>query len=369
MGIHMGRKPARALLILAAFALLAGLSIAEYMSRHGIAPSTSEMKHSYVALFLASFRYYLAWAIVAPGIVWLSRRVPLATVRWRRALAFHLMIPILGSVPFLVLAIVIAAAAGQGLPPLDYLRAHWWRIALMLVAAVLPVYWLILGAATALLMYREREASQLHAIELQRSLEAAELAALQMKLHPHFLFNALNTVACLALAGDTEGVGQVIDHLGALLRRSMETSGRQLVTIDEELALLDEHLAIEEIRFKDHLHVVRRIDAASRNALVPNLILEPLVENALAHGVSRRLGAGLLEISVQRNGSYLNIAVRDDGPGLPPGWGLATHAKQGLKNVMQRLQALYAASFGFEIVNTAAGGAVAELRLPFRELG
>ena len=365
----MGQKSARALLIIAAFALLAGLSIAEYLSRQGVPSSKPGVKISYLILFWASLRYYVTWAMVAPGIFWLSRRVPLATRRWRRALVFHLIVPIVGSVPFLVLAIMIAAVFGGGLPPLDYLFAHWWRIAVLLVAAVVPVYWLILGAATALHVYRDREANQLHAIELQRSLEAAELDALQMKLNPHFLFNALNTVACLALAGETEAVGQVIDRLGTLLRLSMETSGRQLVTMHEELTLLDEHLAIEEIRFKDRLRVVRRVDPCCHNALVPNLILEPLVENAIAHGLSQRLEASLLEISARRDGPYLRIAVRDDGPGLPPGWRFATHARQGLKNVRQRLEALYAASFGFDITNSATGGAVAELRLPFRELG
>jgi LytS/YehU family sensor histidine kinase len=145
----------------------------------------------------------------------------------------------------------------------------------------------------------------------------------------------------------------------------METSGRQLVTLEEELALVDEHLAIEEIRFKDRLHVIRRIDPASRRALVPNLILQPLVENAIAHGLSQRLDASLLEISARQDGPHLRVAVRDDGPGLPPGWRLATGARGGLRNVMERLQALYGGAFRLDIENSATGGTVAELRLPF----
>jgi LytS/YehU family sensor histidine kinase len=235
----------------------------------------------------------------------------------------------------------------------------------MLVLAVLPVYWLVLGAGTALQIYRDRKASQIHAIELRRLLEAAELDALRMKLHPHFLFNTLNTIACLARDGETEAVGQVIEHLGTLLRLSMDTSGRQLVTLEEELALLDEQLAIEEIRFRDRLRVIRRVEPASRGALVPNLILQPLVENAIAHGLSQRLDASLLEISARRDGPDLRVVIRDDGPGLPPGWRFATHARRGLRNVAERLQALYAASFHLDIVNSATGGAIADLRLPF----
>jgi len=362
----MGRKPARGLLIVAVFGLLAGLSITQAYFWQGVASPPPAAKNP-VDIFWAGFRYYLAWVIVTPGILWLSRRVPLATRRWRRALVFHLLVPVAGSAPFFILNVMLSAAAGHGLPPLGYLVSEWWRILLMLILTVLPVYWLLLGAGTALQVYRDREASRIRAAELRRSLEAAELDALRMKLHPHFLFNTLNTIACLARAGETEAVGQVIERLGTLLRLSMETSGRQLVTLEEELAFVDEHLAIEEIRFKDRLHVIRRVEPASRKALVPNLILQPLVENAIAHGLSQRLDATLLEISARRDGPYLRIVVRDDGPGLPPGWRFATNARRGLRNVVERLQALYAASFRLDIGNSATGGAVAELRLPFSE--
>jgi len=363
----MSRKPARGLLIVAAFGLLAGLSITEnYVSRHGLASPPPAAK-SLADLFWSGFLYYLAWVIVTPGILWLSRRVPLATRQWRRAFVFHLLVPVVGTPPFFILVVMLNAAAGHGLPSLGYLVSDGWRILLMVILTVLPVYWLVLGAGTALQVYRDRKASQIRAVELQRLLEAAELDALRMKLHPDFLFNTLNTIACLARAGETEAVGQVIEHLGTLLRLSMETSGRQLVTLDEELALLDEHLAIEEIRFKDRLHVIRRVEPASREALVPNLILQPLVENAIAHGLSQRLDASLLEISARRDGPYLRIVVRDDGPGLPPGWRFATDARRGLRNVVERLEALYTASFQLDIVNSATGGAVADLRLPFSQ--
>jgi len=361
----MGRKPARALLIVAVFALLAGVSIAEnYVARQEYGgqpvPATAT-----AVLFWASFRYYLAWAIVTPGILWLGRRVPLTTRPWLRPVAFHFLVPLAGSVPFFVLAIALSVLAGHRLPPADYFAAHWSQILVMVVATVLPIYWLILGAGTAIQVYRDREAHRLQAAELGRSLETARLDALRMNLHPHFLFNTLNAIASLARAGDTRGVELVIEHLGTLLRLSMETSGRQMVTLDEELALLDEQLAIEEIRFHDRLRVTRRIDPSARGAAVPSLILQPLVENAIAHGLSQRLEAGLLEISARREGPNLHVAIRDDGPGLPPGWRLATGAKRGLRNVMERLQALYGSSFQFDVGNSATGGAVVALSLPF----
>jgi two-component system, LytTR family, sensor kinase len=363
----MSRRLARGLLIVAVFSLLAGLSITgSYLAAHGLASPPSAAKLD--LLFWSSFRYYLAWVMVTPGILWLSRRVPLTGRRWQRALVFHLLVPVLGSAPFYALTLVLGAVFGRGVPSVDFLAAFWWRILIMEIVAVAPVYWLVLGAATALQLYRDREANQLQAIELQRSLTSAQLDAMRMKLHPHFLFNTLNAVASLARAGEMDGVGRVVEHLGTLLRLSMETSGRQLVTLEEELALVDEHLAIEEIRFKDRLHVIRRIDPASRQALVPNLILQPLVENAIVHGLSQRLDASLLEISARQDGPDLRVAVRDDGPGLPPGWRLATGGRAGLKNVIERLRALYGGGFRFDVENSATGGTIAELTLPFESV-
>jgi two-component system LytT family sensor kinase len=188
-----------------------------------------------------------------------------------------------------------------------------------------------------------------------------------MRLQPHFLFNALNAIASFARLGETEAVFRVVDHLGTLLRLSMETSGRQFVTLDEELALVDEYLAIEEIRFGDRLRVVRRIAPETRGALVPNLILQPLVENALVHGLSRRVEAGLLEVATRRDGGALRIAVRDDGPGLPAGWSLASNAGAGLKNVLDRIHGLFPEAGGFKLENGATGGAVALLSVPFAD--
>ncbi len=190
-----------------------------------------------------------------------------------------------------------------------------------------------------------------------------------MKLQPHFLFNTLNAIQSLAAEGEHEAVVRVVEHLGTLLRLSMETSGRQFVTLDEELALLDSYLAIEEIRFKDRLRIVRRIAPDTRSALVPNLILQPLVENAIVHGLARRLDATLLEIAARRDGPNLRIAVRDDGPGLPVGWNLEANAGTGLKNVSDRMHGLFPGTSRFVMENGATGGAIALLSVPFADAG
>jgi two-component system LytT family sensor kinase len=365
-GIAMKPKLVRAQLIVAVFALLALLSITgHYFAAAGMVPPPPKTYDEFGLVLLTSFRHYLTWAILTPGILWLGRRIPLTRGRWRRPLLFHLVAPLAGGWLFFVVRILVGAATGTGLPSWGFLSSSWWTIVINNAVGVPPIYWLLVGSGAALRFYRDVEARQLRASELRRSLATAQLDALRMKLQPHFLFNTLNAISCLAEAGDTEGVIRVVERLGNLLRMSMETDGRQMVTLDDELALLDEYLGIEEVRFKDQLHIVRRVDPDVRHALVPSLILQPLVENAVTHGLARRLGSGLLEIAARRDGSELSIAVRDDGPGLPPGWTLTAGAGRGLRNVIERLRALYSGASRFEVTNGATGGAVALMRLPF----
>jgi len=362
----MKQKIVRALLVVTVFVLLALLSAsATYFTSVGKTLPPPSASQEFSSNLLSGLRYYLAWAMLTPGIFWLGRKVPLTRGRLRWALLFHLVVPVVGGWLFFVARLIVNAAFGMGTPPLQLLASNWWSIVVIHGVGTPPIYWLLVGSDAALRLYRDFEARQVQAAELRRSLATAQLDALRMKLQPHFLFNTLNAISCLADEGDTDAVMRVVERLGNLLRLSMETSGRQMVTLDEELALLDEYLGIEEIRFKDRLHVVRRVDPDTRHALVPSLILQPLVENAVTHGLAQRLGASLLEIAVRREGEQLSIAVRDDGPGLPPGWTWRTGAGRGLRNVVERLKALYAGASRFEVCNGATGGAVALMRIPF----
>jgi len=187
-----------------------------------------------------------------------------------------------------------------------------------------------------------------------------------MKLQPHFLFNTLNSIRFLALERDSTAVVTTVERLANLLRASM-ASGSQLVPLEQELALADEYLAIEQMRFGERLRIVRRVEPAVRRARVPSLVLQPIVENSIKHAFSRRLDASCLEIAAVRDGDTLRLAVSDDGPGLPPGWDLATSCGRGLRNVIERLDALYRDSWSLAVGGGALGGTVAELRIPYSE--
>jgi signal transduction histidine kinase len=363
--LAMQPKLVRALVVVTAFALLALLSASAELVVSAEGPSKGPNTSGFGIMLWGSFLHYLSWAVLAPGILWLGRKVPISRDRWLGPLLFHLVVPIAGGWLFFAVRMLVNTVFGQSLPPWEFLAQAWPSIFAMHALVVPPFYWLLIGGGAGLRFYRDAEARHVRAADLRRSLAVAELDALRMKLQPHFLFNTLNAISCLAGEGDTDAVMRVVERLGNLLRLSMETGGRQMVTLDEELALLDEYLAIEEIRFKDRLRIVRRIDPEARTALVPSLILQPLVENAVTHGLARRLDASLLEIAARHEGAELSIAVRDDGPGLPAGWALKTAAGQGLRNVMERLQALYGTASRFEVSNGTTGGAVALMRFPF----
>jgi len=331
-------------------------------------PGGSSQRPVLTRVFLNQFRNHVAWALVMPGILYLARRVPLLGRHRARALLFHAAVPVACGLPFFFFRFLVNRAFGVPFPIWSSLKGvPWGLIWVMQAVTAMPVYWLLVGLGTLVQFSREREMNRVAETELRHSLAVAQHDALKMKLQPHFLFNALNAIASLARVGETGAVVRMVEHLGTLLRLSMETSARQFVTLDQELALVDAYLAIEEIRFGDRLRVVRRIAPDVRHALVPNLILQPLVENALAHGLSRRLDASLLEVAARRDGSLLRIAVRDDGPGLPPTWSLAADAGAGLKNVTDRIQGLFPGNGGFRMENGATGGAVALLSLPFAD--
>jgi signal transduction histidine kinase len=367
----MKPRLARGLLVLGAFSLVGALSASvDYLASTSVSPppAAHSPNPGFWLLFGKRFNYYLAWAAVTPGILWLARRVPFTRRRWWRPVSFHLLVAIAGSGPFFCLRLLIALVLGSPQPHWDQLAAMWARILTVEPLLVIPVYALLLGLSAALQSQRDYQAKQLRAIQLQQSLAAAQLDALRTTLQPHFLFNALGAIGALARSGETDAVVRVVEHLGRLLRLSMETGGREFVTVDEEMTLLDEYLSVERIRSRDRLQIFRRIDPRARKALVPNLILQPLVENALVHGLSRER-ASLLEIVASADDGELRLAVRDDGPGLPAGWTSASAAGRGLKNVADRLRALYPGHHQFSVRAGETGGVIAEVRVPLTEAG
>jgi two-component system LytT family sensor kinase len=313
--------------------------------------------------------YYAMWAVLTPFIFFLARRVRFSRERWLPPLAFHTAASVVVAVAAPVsLAIVFGGLVlGRGYPTFDeVLSPFWTTYAVYRAIADTSLYWVILAAGTVLRAYDDSQARRLEAADLERSLVSAQVEVLKMKLQPHFLFNTLNSVRFLALENDSAAVVTTVERLANLLRASMKT-GSQLVPLEEEMSLVDEYLAIEQMRIGDRLRIVRRIDPAVRQARVPGLVLQPIVENSIKHAFSQRLDASRLEIAALRDGDALRLVVADDGPGLPPGWDLASGCGRGLTNVIERLNALYGNTWSLTVRAGDVGGTVVEVGIPYSE--
>lgn len=224
---------------------------------------------------------------------------------------------------------------------------------------VIAVAVLIAGfARDALLRLRERET---HAAHLEAQLADARLAALRMQLNPHFLFNTLHAVSAL-VERNPAGVRTMIARLSALLRRVLDGGNRHEIPLREELALVRDYLAIQQVRLGDRLVWVEKIDDDTLDALVPSLVLQPLAENAIGHGIARIEGVGRIVVEARREGGDVILAIHDNGPG--PGE-TTRQGGLGLANTRQRLRALYGDAAAFWLQPDVDGGAVAEVRLPY----
>ena len=205
--------------------------------------------------------------------------------------------------------------------------------------------------------YRERE---VQTARLEAELASARLDALTAQLQPHFLFNTLNSVSTL-MRRDVDAAEEMLSHLGALLHRTLRQGERHEVALSEELEVLAQYLAIMQIRFQDRLVVRTRIGDGLGSAHVPPLVLQPLVENAIRHGISRKPGAGTIEIAAARTGASLEISVRDDGEGVSE-----SAEGIGLSNTRRRLRQLYGDAQSLDLVKLAEGGSCVTLRIPLR---
>jgi two-component system, LytTR family, sensor kinase len=196
---------------------------------------------------------------------------------------------------------------------------------------------------------------------LQRQLTEARLRVLQQQLEPHFLYNTLNAVSGLAQDGNVSGTVRTLTLLGDLLRKTLRRE-EQLVTIAEELELMELYLAIQRIRLEERLQVRTLVEPQSLSALVPTFLLQPLIENAITHGIARNSRPGLLEIDIRRVGSHIRVKITDSGRGLESG---SVRAGVGLNNCVARLGQLFGTDYRFDLRNADAGGAQVTLAWPF----
>ena len=234
----------------------------------------------------------------------------------------------------------------------------WWseaqKSALLNFDWEMMTYWTIVGLSHAVLYYRESKDRALRTAQLETRLVEAQLKTLQQQLHPHFLFNTLHAISAL-MHRDVEAADRTLMRLSDLLRLTLENIGQQEIPLQAELDFLAKYLQIEQTRFADRLVVRFDVQPETLDTLVPNLILQPLVENAIKHGVAKKTGPGHIDISARREGDKLRMEVRDDGVGLSEDALTALQKGIGVSTTRARLQHLFGADCRFEFHRQAAG--------------
>ena len=317
------------------------------------------------AALLSALAQWWSWGLLAPGIIAIDQRLPFSSQQVARRILVHLALAPIFAFLYAYFAATVAAVIGAG---------TWAQVvdAKLLTHAVREMFWsmvvygLIVGVWEAYHYQQRYLSAELRVERLERNFSEARLNALRTQLDPHFLFNALNTISA-QVEREPRLARKMIEHLGDLLRLSLSSQSRSVVPLAEEVAFLEHYLAIQKIRFGDSLRVEMKLSAEVNHALVPSMLLQPLVENAICHGLAPRTGGGTIILSAERVEDQLHIRVLDDGVGLTVGWTPENRTGLGLSVTRERIAGLHPdGSSSFSIHRRAEGGTAVEMYFPLR---
>jgi two-component system, LytTR family, sensor kinase len=329
--------------------------------------NTYDMRETFPIMTLIKIGMGTHWlkAFLSLPIVWFVERYPFTTKSWKSGVLLHLLALVLYTAAFLLIRPHVVPTVYYGDTPrvISFWQANYIALRSFLLDIIYGFLLTLLGAYLWQYVVRLRNTEIMQA-RLQTRLMRAELHALKMQLQPHFLFNTLHTISNLAPV-DSDKVQVMIARLGELLRISLEHVSSESVPLRRELEFLSSYIEIERIRFEDRLKVVTDVDEESMNAEVPNMILQPLVENAIHHGINKKVHGGMITIHAKRQSNRVRIEIADDGGASAEqsrGWGI------GLSNTNARLEQLYGTDFNFDIHKTEVGTSV-QFDIPFRKAG
>jgi sensor histidine kinase YesM len=297
------------------------------------------------------------WALLTPVILLIDRRLTSSQQSVVRLTLAHLLL----SVPFSLAHTYLSAIVEYPIAEIWWSPIRDTQYAIYYFLGGWTTYAAFVGALQALKFYNRFMTSQVELERVEKRLLETRLNALRLQLEPQFLFNTLNAISS-ELAASPALAREMIEDLGALLRRSLECQDRTEITLAQEMELLDHYLAIQKLRFGNRIDIRINIDPAMLTVMVPSMLLQPLVENAIRHGIGKLARAGRLEIRAQRQENDLVLEVQDDGPGLTHSWDPERHAGIGLSNTRARLRQLYGERHSFEMISR--DGLLVRIRLP-----
>lgn len=305
---------------------------------------------------------WYVWALLSLPIISLARRFPLHRRNWLRLVVIHVTVSLLVCLAY----VFIRAGIGQlQNPALGMTTTFWGSVEQLLLKNSLInliIYWIIVSVSHAFDYYRKFRDREVATADLERRLAEARLMALQMQLNPHFLFNTLHTISAL-VHKDPDEADEMIARLSELLRLALENTDAHEVSLHEELDFLQRYLEIEQTRFGERLKVIRHVEPDALDARVPNLLLQPLLENAIRHGVESLSRPGRIELRAWREGNRLCLEVSDNGEGVAAGQ--VVRPGVGLSNTRSRLRHLYGDRQTFRLRRRPEGGLTVSITLPF----
>jgi two-component sensor histidine kinase len=318
-------------------------------------------------LFLIHFTRFYLWGLFSPLIYRFVRRFPIEirAFRWRNLLIHLAGMTVFCTVHQLLLMVIRwMVNAPPGTPVSSFFENFFGNFFNGVYLGVV-IYPLIVFAIQAFVFYQNYRAEEEQKLRVTAQLARAELHALKMQIHPHFLFNTLHSISSLVLE-EPPKANQMIARLGDFLRLTLEHSERQFVTLKEEIEFARCYLEIEQVRFSDRLQVEFNVEPASLTAQVPHLILQPLVENAIQHAIAPRATGGSIKISAKKFGDTARLEIADSGEGTHTERNVSNNGQGvGLANVRGRLKQLYGANHKFELNDNPAGGLTAVIEIPF----
>ena len=309
------------------------------------------------------------WIPATLVVIWLVRWFPIRRRSWYRTVPFHAIAAVWNS--------LLMASLHTGLrygwttlvlgAEFNYLQTLS-RVFSGSLGVDCMLYLTILAGVHAFRFHNESKQRMIEAMDLKAKLAEVQLQALKMQLHPHFLFNAFHTVSMLIRQRREEEAINMVAGLGTLLRYVLDNAFEQKVSFRQEVKLLNHYLDVERIRFRDRLEVDMQIEADVYNAAVPNILLQPLVENAIRHGIVPGSNKGRIEILARRESTNLRIKIHDNGVGLPANWEAKNQTGIGLANTRLRLERLYPEKHHIDFSNAPEGGCLINIVIPFERI-
>lgn len=325
----------------------------------------TERAQPFDILLALNASYWYAWAALVPAMLWMARTYRFGRQSWKHAAIMHVVGVLVVTFAHAMLSVTARVVIMRWLAEREL---DWWLVVrerfFLYFDWEMMTYWAVIGFSHAFDFHRESQERALTTAHLQMRLAEARLQALQRQLHPHFLFNTLHSISAL-MHRDVEAADAMLVRLSELLRLTLDRVGTHLVTLKDELDFVEKYLDIERTRFGERLATHLDVEPGTLDAAVPNFVLQPLVENALRHGIGPKVGGGQIEIIAWRDQDRLRLVVRDDGCGVSPDKLDAFNTGLGLSNTRSRLEHMYEGRHRFEFETPAGGGLAVTVTIPF----